>query len=211
MRLRLSVLLSLTAIAACSNTSNQSAAKDPAYVNSTTTPVSEPAMTPASLERHDPAPATHSLDERRTASSTTVVDTKTNTADPNRIPDGTRTEPQAPRADAAVDTNRTATDDTRAAPDNTKVNKRDTNDAALTPMDQSNEKTDLKITQLIRQAVMADGSLSFTAKNVKIITQGGKVTLRGPVKSDQERSNIEAAARKVAGVTQVDNQLEVKK
>jgi hypothetical protein len=196
-------------MAACSNTSNQSAAKDPAYVNSTTTPVSEPAMTPASLERSDPPAATRSLEERRTASAPAVADTKP--ADPNRMPDGARTEPQAPRADAAVDNTRTASDDSRVAPDNTKVNKRDTNDAALTPMDQSNEKTDLKITQQIRQAVMADGSLSFTAKNVKIITQGGKVTLRGPVKSDQERSNIEAAARKVAGVTQVDNQIEVKK
>jgi len=78
-------------------------------------------------------------------------------------------------------------------------------------MDQSNSQTDLKITQQIRQAVMADGSLSFTAKNVKIITEGGRVTLRGPVNNQQERSNIEAAARKVAGVAVVDNQLEVKK
>ncbi|RYZ06193.1 MAG: BON domain-containing protein [Myxococcales bacterium] len=78
-------------------------------------------------------------------------------------------------------------------------------------MDQKENQTDLKITQQIRQSVMADGSLSFTAKNVKIITAGGKVTLRGPVKTDAERSAIEAAARKVAGVSQVDNQIEVKK
>jgi hyperosmotically inducible periplasmic protein len=91
------------------------------------------------------------------------------------------------------------------------VNKRDTNSAALTPMDQNNNQTDLKITQQIRQAVMGDGSLSFTAKNVKIITQNGKVTLRGPVNSAQERDAIDAAARKVAGSAQVDNQLEVKK
>jgi len=58
---------------------------------------------------------------------------------------------------------------------------------------------------------MADGSLSFTAKNVKIITQNGKVTLRGPVNSQEERNAIEAAARKIAGSGQVDNQLEVKK
>jgi osmotically-inducible protein OsmY len=80
-----------------------------------------------------------------------------------------------------------------------------------TPMDQGNGASDVKITQQIRQAVMADGSLSFTAKNVKIITQNGKVTLRGAVKTDQERSAIEASARKVAGDTNVDNQLEVKK
>ena len=98
-----------------------------------------------------------------------------------------------------------------AAPDNTRVNERDRDDASLTPPDQQENQTDLKITQLIRKAVMADDSLSFTAKNVKIITAGGKVTLRGPVKSDAERSAIENAARKVAGVKQVDNQLEVKK
>jgi len=78
-------------------------------------------------------------------------------------------------------------------------------------MDQSNSASDLKITQQIRQAVMADGSLSFTAKNVKIITANGKVTLRGPVKSEQERQSIETSARKVAGDSNVDDQLEVKK
>ena len=66
-----------------------------------------------------------------------------------------------------------------------------------------------KITQQIRQDLMKDKSLSFTAKNVKIITIDGKVTLRGPVKSDAERSAIEAAARRVTG--NVDSQLEVSK
>jgi osmotically-inducible protein OsmY len=56
-----------------------------------------------------------------------------------------------------------------------------------------------------------DGSLSFTAKNVKIITVNGKVTLRGPVKSEQERATIEAAAKKIAGAGQVENLLELKK
>ena len=78
-------------------------------------------------------------------------------------------------------------------------------------MDQGNGSADLKITQQIRQAVVADSSLSFTAKNVKIITSNGRVTLRGPVNSDQERQAIDASARKVAGATNVDNQLEVKK
>jgi osmotically-inducible protein OsmY len=67
------------------------------------------------------------------------------------------------------------------------------------------------VTQHIRQAVMKESSLSFTAKNVKIITVNGKVTLRGPVNSAEERATIEAAARKVAGVIQVENLLEVKK
>jgi hypothetical protein len=95
------------------------------------------------------------------------------------------------------------------AADNTKVNERDQDKDALTPIDQSESASDLKITQEIRKAVMADGSLSFTAKNVKIITNAGKVTLRGPVKSASERAAIEAAARKVAGAGKVDNQLQI--
>ena len=95
-------------------------------------------------------------------------------------------------------------------PDNTGVNKRDASGAALTAGDQSNAKSDVDITASIRKAVVGDSSLSTTAKNVKIITIKGKVTLRGPVKSDDERSKIEAAAKRVAGDAQVDNQLEVK-
>jgi osmotically-inducible protein OsmY len=102
------------------------------------------------------------------------------------------------------------TTDATVAPDNTKLNKRDTNTSALTPLDQGEGKTDLDITKRIRQAVVGDHSLSFTAKNVKIITRDGKVTLRGPVNTQDERNNIQAAAEKVAGAANVDNQLEVK-
>ena len=80
----------------------------------------------------------------------------------------------------------------------------------MTPVDQGGSEADRTMTQHIRQAVMKESSLSFTAKNVKIITVNGKVTLRGPVKTAGERATIEAAARKVVGVTQVENQLEVK-
>lgn len=97
------------------------------------------------------------------------------------------------------------------AADNTGVNERDRNTANLTPGDQKENGSDLEITQKIRQAVMADDSLSFTAKNAKIITAGGRVTLRGVVKSDQERTSIAAAASKIVGAGNVDNQLEVKK
>ncbi len=82
--------------------------------------------------------------------------------------------------------------------------------AAPTPMDQGNNATDLKITQQIRKQVVGDSALSWTAKNVKIITQNGKVTLRGQVKSDDERKSIEATADKVVGNANVDNQLQVK-
>ena len=96
-------------------------------------------------------------------------------------------------------------------PDNSRVNSRDKGDSTLTAMDQGSSEGDRKITQQVRQLVMKDGSLSFTAKNVKIITVNGKVTLRGPVNTDQERAAIEAAAKKIAGEGKVDNQLEVKK
>lgn len=98
-----------------------------------------------------------------------------------------------------------------AAPraDNSDVNDRDRSRSAVTPMDQGESEADRTITQQIRQAVMKDGSLSFNAKNVKIITLNRKVTLRGPVKSAAERTAIEAAAKKVAGVTSVENQLEI--
>ena len=91
---------------------------------------------------------------------------------------------------------------------NTGVNERDTHAAALTPGDQRENATDLQITQQIRQAVMADDALSFTAKNAKIITQNGHVTLRGPVKNAAERSAIAAHANSVAS-GHVDNQLEI--
>lgn len=81
----------------------------------------------------------------------------------------------------------------------------------LTAGDQGGSEGDRKITQQIRQAVMGDKALSFMAKNVKIITINGKVTLKGPVKSDQERAAIETAAKRVAGDAQVDNQIEIKK
>jgi osmotically-inducible protein OsmY len=95
--------------------------------------------------------------------------------------------------------------------DNSRVNARDRSGTTLTPMDQGSSESDRKITQRIRQAVVADSSLSFGAKNVKIITIGGKVTLRGAVKTDGERMKIAAAARKVAGDAQVENFLEVGK
>src|SRR5262249_37249671 len=95
------------------------------------------------------------------------------------------------------------------APDNTGRNVRDRGGATLTPVDQAENKADLGLTQRIRKAIMADKSLSTNAKNVKIITINGAVTLRGPVKSLHEKQSIEAKAQRLAGVTRVENQLEV--
>jgi len=93
--------------------------------------------------------------------------------------------------------------------DNSGKNVRDRQDAAVTSGDQSNTQADLNITQEIRKAVMADKDLSTNAHNVKIITANGVVTLRGPVKSAEEKANIGAKAAHVAGVTRVDNQIEI--
>lgn len=94
--------------------------------------------------------------------------------------------------------------------DNTGKNERDRSGETKTPGDQSNAPKDLKITQAIRQAVVKDKSLTMTAKNVKIITVGGQVTLRGPVNSVEEKTKIEKLAKTAAGEARVDNQLEVK-
>jgi osmotically-inducible protein OsmY len=90
-------------------------------------------------------------------------------------------------------------------------NVRDQDSRRVTSDDQPNDKADLQITQEIRKAVVADKDLSTSAHNVKIITRKGVVTLRGPVVSSGERSTIEAKASRVAGVTHVDNQLEIAK
>ena len=95
------------------------------------------------------------------------------------------------------------------APDNTGRNERDRDNATKTAGDQSESEGDRNISQKIRQAIVADDSLSTNAKNVKIITVDGVVTLRGPVKSDAEKKNIDAKARQIAGVKNVENQLEI--
>ena len=92
--------------------------------------------------------------------------------------------------------------------DNTAVNKRDRDTDAKTPMDQNENKVDIGITASIRKSVV-DTKMSTNAQNVKIMTQDGKVTLRGPVKTQEEKSRIEEIARNVAGVKAVDSQLEV--
>ncbi len=114
-------------------------------------------------------------------------------------------------ASAPAGSSSSAADSDATQPDNSRVNQRDRSGDALTPVDQGGSESDRNLTQQIRQAVMKDDSLSFTAKNVKIITVNGKVTLRGPVKSAQERAAIETAAKKLAGANQVENLIEVKK
>jgi hyperosmotically inducible protein len=98
---------------------------------------------------------------------------------------------------------------TAVAPDNTGRNERDRNDATKTPGNQSESEADRTISQNIRKAVTADDSLSTNGKNVKIITVDGVVTLRGPVKSEAEKTSIASKAKQIAGVKNVENQLEI--
>ena len=94
--------------------------------------------------------------------------------------------------------------------DNTKSNSSEENKSTETAEKQSNSKDDLALTQKIRQAVMKDGSLSMSAKNVKIIARDGTISLMGPVDSQREKDTIATSAGEIAGKNKVDNQLEIK-
>jgi hyperosmotically inducible protein len=96
------------------------------------------------------------------------------------------------------------------APDNSAVNARDRDPNAMTAGEQSSAKSDIELTREIRQAVVKDDSLSMLAHNVKIIAANGAVTLRGPVKTEQEKVAIASKAQAIAGAIRVDDQLEVK-
>jgi len=97
----------------------------------------------------------------------------------------------------------------QAPADNTKVNERDRNQAEPTADQQKDNASDRQLTQKIRRAVIEDKSLSTTAHNVKIISQNGSVTLKGPVKSEEEKQTIETKATQIAGQGNVKNELEV--
>jgi len=94
------------------------------------------------------------------------------------------------------------------ARDNTAVNERDRGSAAKTPIDQNENEKDTGITAEIRKRVV-DTKMSIDAQNVKIITQDGRVTLRGPVKTAEEKKQIETFAHEVAGAGNVDSQIEI--
>lgn len=104
---------------------------------------------------------------------------------------------------------RSSQDPQQPAPDNTKINQRDKDKTAPTADQQKANHPDREITRNIRASVHKDKSLSTYAHNVKIITQGGKVTLKGPVRSEDEKTKIAAKATAVAGDGNVDNQLDV--
>jgi hyperosmotically inducible protein len=98
---------------------------------------------------------------------------------------------------------------TQAPPDNTKVNTRDRADGAVTADQQKENASDRDLAQKIRRSVTRDKALSTYAHNVKIVSQGGQVTLKGPVRSEQEKKDIEAKAVEVAGAGHVVNEISV--
>jgi hyperosmotically inducible protein len=114
-------------------------------------------------------------------------------------------------ATASADKSDTKNAADKHAADNTAKNKRDRDDKTLTPTDSSNGSNDVELTAAVRRAIVGADGLSFTAKNVKIITTDGKITLRGPVKSAAEKSQVEKLARQAAGSAPVVSQLEVEK
>jgi hyperosmotically inducible periplasmic protein len=99
--------------------------------------------------------------------------------------------------------------DEKTNSDNTAVNQRDRSGETNTSGDQSNSSADLKTTQAVRRALMKDNELSTTAKNIKVITANGQVTLRGPVNNAQEKAKIDQIARSAAGGAQIVDQLDV--
>jgi hyperosmotically inducible periplasmic protein len=121
---------------------------------------------------------------------------------------GAPTSDESARAPAGDVRTRAPADRHPGDADDTRLDDRE--GATLTPTDQGGTDAERKITAAVRREIVRDKSLSFTAKNIKIMTVGGKVTLRGPVKNFQEKTAVEAHARQADGVTQVDNQLDVK-
>jgi len=99
--------------------------------------------------------------------------------------------------------------DQQPAPDNSKTNQGDANKGAVTAEQQKMNPADRNITKQIRSAIYKDKSLSTYAHNIKVIAQDGKVTLKGPVRSEDEKAGIAAKAAAVVGAENVTNQLAV--
>jgi hyperosmotically inducible protein len=102
------------------------------------------------------------------------------------------------------------TEQQATSPDNTKMNAQDRDKASPTADQQKDNRSDREITQQIRQSLVKDKSLSTYGHNVKVITQNGQVTLKGPVRSEDEKKAIEAKATEVAGENKVTSELNIK-
>ena len=98
----------------------------------------------------------------------------------------------------------------QAAPDNTAKNQRDRSKSEATADQQKENKSDRELTQQVRKAIMGDKSLSTYAHNIKVIARNGEITLKGPVKTDEEKQAVEAKAAEVAGgADKIKSEIEV--
>jgi osmotically-inducible protein OsmY len=110
---------------------------------------------------------------------------------------------QEPSSNSSADT-------AAPAPDNSKINRRDRDKAEPTADQQKENKSDREMARNIRRALVKDKSLSTYAHNIKVIAQDGKVTLKGPVRSNDEKTAIEAKAAEVAGGSdKINSEIEV--
>lgn len=158
----------------------------------------------AACSHHDKATQTARENDQRTADE----NNQTYASDNNRAL------PAEDREGAAVAPQRRERGEMASAdntlPDNAR-NRNETAGSEVTPTDQSEDEDDIRVVQSVRRALMDDDTLSFSGKNVKIITNGGHVILRGGVDTARERTVIEDLAKRQAGVTSVDNQIEITK
>jgi len=102
-----------------------------------------------------------------------------------------------------------AQDSSQPAADNTKINAQDKDNAQPTADQQQRDRSDRDITREIRKSIVKDKALSTYAHNIKIISQNGTVTLRGPVRSEDEKRAVEAHAAAIVGESKVTDDLEV--
>jgi hyperosmotically inducible periplasmic protein len=152
------------------------------------------------------AETTASNDTTTTNSVNTVASTVT-------TKDASITNPVTPTSRSLDSATRVYSDTNSAAgklPDNSGVNVRDRASDALTATSQGGSTADRELTRQIRRAITSNDQLSTMAKNIKVITQDGRVTLRGPVKDDNEKKTISDLVAGIATSDKVDNQLEVK-
>ena len=106
--------------------------------------------------------------------------------------------------------NNSSADTGAAAPDNTKVNKRDRNKAEPTADQQKENKSDRELARNVRRSLVKDKSLSSYAHNIKVVAQDGKVTLKGPVHSAEEKQAVEAKAAEAAGgADKINSEIEI--
>ena len=94
-------------------------------------------------------------------------------------------------------------------PDNTEKNKRDRADSAVTADQQGGSEADRELARKIRKDIVADKSLSTYAHNCKVIVREGTVTLRGPVRTEDEKTKIASIATRHAGDGKVTNEIEI--